>query len=167
VLRGQTIYINVTVENQGDFLETFDVIVYADELGGKVHMDIGNKTISLDVGASTILEFTWNTTGVPQGNYWITAEAVLPEDNDPDDNIARTLIGGIFDPWHKPEADTLTLLIPIAMVILFAVTLGMVAIGFFKILMSPRIKWPLRYDNSSRAPKEQGNVIIRDASHNP
>lgn len=88
-LRGQPICINVTVENRGDYPETVNVTVYADGDGG-VHVDIGNETVSLNVGNSTILDFTWDTAAVSAGKYWITAEAVIPEDGNPEDNIART-----------------------------------------------------------------------------
>jgi parallel beta-helix repeat protein len=142
VPRGQTVYINVTVENQGNVPETFDVIVYADRWGDDVHIDIENQTVSLDVGASKIVEFTWNTSGVPAGTYWITAEAVLPEDEDPDDNIARTRIGGIFAPLKQREVNILAVLAPLASAILAVVLLGVAALGFFKILMSVRLRWP-------------------------
>jgi len=157
---GQTVYINVTAENQGYFSETFEVVVYADRWGGNTHVNIGSETVSLDVGDSTILEFTWDTSGVPCGTYWITAEAVLPEDDNLSDNIARTKVGGIFVPGHKPEANILTLMVPIASAILFIVALGMAAIGFFKILMSVRIKWLLRQHDRSRVQKGQRDVVI-------
>jgi len=50
---------------------------------------IGNQTVyNLPPGASTVLTFTWNTTGVPYGNYTISAYAVpiLCEETDRADN---------------------------------------------------------------------------------
>jgi len=143
--KGQPVYINVTVENQGDFTETFDVIVYADQWGSPAHFDIGSETVSLDIEESRVLEFVWNTIDVPCGSYWITAEAILPDDADPADNIARTRVGGICVPYSPSSVDIIGLLIPIASVILVVVLLGAAALGLFKILMSPKLRWPRRW----------------------
>jgi len=62
--------INVTVANQGDFPETFNVTLYANTT------DI--STILLPTmlnGTSTILTFTWNTTNFAKGKYTISAYA--------------------------------------------------------------------------------------------
>ena len=97
VPRGQPVHISVTVENQGEVAETFDVILHADRNSGDLHYDIGNETVSSDIGESELLEFVWNTTDVPRGTYWITAEAILAEDGDPEDNIAlRRLEASVF-----------------------------------------------------------------------
>jgi len=145
VPQGQPIYINATVENHGDFTETFDVIVYADQWGTNAHFEIGNETVSLDIEESTLLEFVWDTTGVPYGTYWITAEAILPEDAVPQDNIARTKVGGICVPYSPSTVDIIGLLMPIASVILAVVLLGAAVFGLFKILMSVRLRWPWRW----------------------
>ena len=142
VPRGQPVYINVTGENQGDFAETFNVIVYADQWGTSAHFDIGSEPVSLDIGESSLVEFVWDTTGVPCGTYWITAEAILPEDADPGDNVARTKVGGICVPYNSSSQDIIGLLIPIVSVIFAVVLLGVAALGLFKILMSPKLRWP-------------------------
>jgi len=73
--------INLTVENQGDLTETFNVTVYAST------RVIETKEITLISEESITLTFTWNTTGVAKGNYTITAEATqLPGETDLDDN---------------------------------------------------------------------------------
>lgn len=138
VPQGQPVYTSVTVENQGEVAETFDVIVYADRNSGDLHYDIGNETVSLDIGESELLEFVWNTTDVPCGTYYITAEAILPEDADPADNVARTKIGGICVPYNPPSLDKLGMLISIASAVLVTILLGAVALGLFKVLMSPK-----------------------------
>ncbi|MFB0522398.1 MAG: hypothetical protein ACETV1_01385 [Candidatus Bathyarchaeia archaeon] len=143
VPRGQPVYISVTVENQGEVAETFDVIVYADRNSGDLHYDIGNETVSLDPQESTLLEFVWDTTEVPCGTYDITAEAILPEDADPADNIVRTKIGGICVPYNPPSLDIFGMLISIASAVLVMILLGAVALGFFKVLMSPKM-WKMR-----------------------
>jgi hypothetical protein len=67
--------INVTVVNQGDFTETFNVTIYANET------TIEKREITLESTASTTLTFTWNTTGFAKGNYtlWAYAEQVQGE----------------------------------------------------------------------------------------
>lgn len=141
--QGAPVYINVTVENQGNYAETFTVTVYADRIGGSsVHVE--NRIVSLAVGESKLLEFVWDTTGAPYGSYWITAEAILPEDSDPADNIARTLVGGVCVPHHKPEVNILALLAPVASAIIALITLAIAAIALLKILTSPRLRWPWR-----------------------
>jgi parallel beta-helix repeat protein len=62
--------INVTVGNQGDFMEIFDVTVYADDI------IIGTQTVS-SARAVTVLTFTWNMTGVNKETYTISAEASI------------------------------------------------------------------------------------------
>ncbi len=138
--KGQLIYINVTVGNLGNFSETFSVIVYAERNVGDVHVDIGNETVSLDRGYSTIVECTWNTTDVPYGTYWITAEAVLPEDYDPTNNVDWVRVGGISVSLREPETNVLALFAPLASAILAVAALAAVAISFFRFSMSIRLK---------------------------
>jgi len=65
--QGYFMSINITVENQGDFTETFSVTTYA-----KTNI-IQTKTINLTSGDSTTITFTWDTTGFAKGNYTIKA----------------------------------------------------------------------------------------------
>jgi hypothetical protein len=68
--RGCSVNITVSVENHGDYVETFNITVYANTT------EIGTQTVSyLLNGSSTTVTFTWNTTGVPYGNYAIIANA--------------------------------------------------------------------------------------------
>jgi hypothetical protein len=73
--------IDVSVENQGDFTETFNVTLYTNTTA------IETKQITLANGASTTITFTWNTNGFVKGNYtiWAYAWPVLGE-TDTDDN---------------------------------------------------------------------------------
>ena len=66
---GTQVDIEVTVRNNGDFTETFDVTCYYDGT------PIGTQTITLASGASTTVTFTWDTTGVPLNEYLISAWA--------------------------------------------------------------------------------------------
>jgi len=61
--------INITVENQGDFTETFNVTLYANTTA------IETKQVTLISGTLTTLTFTWNTTGFAKGKYTIWAYA--------------------------------------------------------------------------------------------
>jgi hypothetical protein len=69
--QGYSLNINVTAANQGDYTESFNVTVYANTT------TVGTlfTNITLSSGNSTILLFTWNTTGFAKGNYTISAYA--------------------------------------------------------------------------------------------
>jgi PKD repeat protein len=86
---GGTININVTILNEGEVTETFEVIVYYNITAGEI---IGTQTvIDLLPGEYRTLTFPWNTTNVkPCQNYTITAHAipVLGETNIADNTLA-------------------------------------------------------------------------------
>ena len=69
VCQGFSATINVTVANQGDYTETFNVTAYANATA------IQTETLTLTSQDSTTLTFTWNTTGFVKGNYTISAYA--------------------------------------------------------------------------------------------
>ena len=54
--KGYALPINVTVENQGNFTETFNLIVYCNTIA------IKTLSINLANGTSTVATFMWNTT---------------------------------------------------------------------------------------------------------
>jgi len=62
-------HINVTVENQGDLTETFNMTLYANTTA------INQTEITLTSGTSTTITLTWNTTAFAKGNYTISAYA--------------------------------------------------------------------------------------------
>jgi hypothetical protein len=64
-----TLPMNVTVANEGQLTEAFNVIVYAN---GTL---VNATAVTLESGASTTLGFVWNTTGVVTGYYIIKAVA--------------------------------------------------------------------------------------------
>jgi hypothetical protein len=79
--QGYNVSLSVTVENQGDYTETFNLTVYANET------IIETKEVTLSSGNSTTVTFTWNTTGFAKGNYTISAYAWSVEgETDFDDN---------------------------------------------------------------------------------
>ena len=67
--QGYVMGINVTVVNQGDFTETFNVTLYANTT------EIETREITLTNGTSTTITFTWNTSGFAKGNYTLLAYA--------------------------------------------------------------------------------------------
>ena len=69
VCQGYTMNINVTIANQGDFTETFNVTLYANTT------TIETKQITLTSLNSTTITFTWDTSGFAKGNYTISAYA--------------------------------------------------------------------------------------------
>jgi uncharacterized repeat protein (TIGR01451 family) len=69
-IQGETIDINVTVSNLGDFNEDFNVTCFY----GDNSIDYQTVT-GLSLAASTSLIFTWNTTGVTPGTYYVRAMA--------------------------------------------------------------------------------------------
>jgi len=105
VYKGGSISVNVTVENHGDYTETFNLTLYADphisikepdlvgywtfnELVGQTayaltlwRVEIGTETVTLNIDGSKTVSFMWNTTDIPLGNYTLTAyaEPVLGE----------------------------------------------------------------------------------------
>jgi len=85
--KGYTIRINATIQNQGDYEETFNVTVYANT----TIIDTLTNII-LTSGNSSTITFTWNTTGFAKGRYTISAYATsVPGETDTADN---RLIGG-------------------------------------------------------------------------
>jgi hypothetical protein len=96
--------LTVTVQNQGNFAETFNVTAYANTTA------IQTKTLTLTSGNSTTLTFTWNTSGFAKGKYSISACAwPVPGETDTADNnftggwvrvsMVGDLTGGTPNPW--------------------------------------------------------------------
>lgn len=82
VARGSLALINVTVENQGDYPETFTVTVYVNTTV------VGKKTYTLTERTITITTFSWNTAGFAIGNYMIKAVASkVAGETDTADNV--------------------------------------------------------------------------------
>jgi parallel beta-helix repeat protein len=81
--QGYNITMNVTTKNEGSFMETFNLTIYANTT---IIATITNTTLSS--GDSIVITFIWNTTGFAKGNYtiWAYAWPVLNE-TDTADNI--------------------------------------------------------------------------------
>jgi hypothetical protein len=67
--QGYSLNINVTIVNQGDYAETFNITLYGNTT------IISQTEVTLTNGTSTTITFTWNTTGFAKGNYVISAYA--------------------------------------------------------------------------------------------
>ena len=80
-LPGSIVNVNVSVQNNGDFAESFNVTAYANLAL------IGLQPVVLNSGSSTIVPFAWNTTGCPKGDYIMSASAtVVPGETETADN---------------------------------------------------------------------------------
>jgi hypothetical protein len=96
IYQGLTVKINVTVKNEGDVAETFDVSVYYN----KTVVDTGTQWELVDTkggvnlgslnSTDPPLMFSWNTSGVAQANYYILANAtIVPHEGNITDNAKR------------------------------------------------------------------------------
>lgn len=84
----ETIQIYVTIKNQGNFTETFDVSVNYTLL---IDPLIGTQTITLVPGQSLTLNFTWTPNAT--GRYEIKAyPSTIPDDTNPSDNTKITYL---------------------------------------------------------------------------
>ena len=104
MVQGFILGINVTATNQGNTTETFNVTAYYDDT------PIETKTVAnLPSGEETTISFTWNTTGVEEGDYTISAKAnVIPGETDTTDNtkVDGTII--ILSPGHDVAIKDIT-----------------------------------------------------------
>ena len=104
VYQGDEIDVSVTVENEGNFVETFDVTLYADHDKSTMGDEyvIGTQTVTDIPGKTTqTMHFIWDTDNVIPGHYWLSAEATaVPEEVDTSDNLLKfgDWIGGIYPP---------------------------------------------------------------------
>jgi hypothetical protein len=79
--RGSMAYINVTAENRGGIPETFDVTLYDESIPIET-----KSVVNLPAGGSQILNYTWDTTAVPMGEYTLNANATtVPGETDMSD----------------------------------------------------------------------------------
>ena len=72
--QGYSINITVTVQNQGEFTETFNVTAY-----GNTTIINTLTNIMVTSGNSTTITFTWNTSGYAKGVYTISANATIAQ----------------------------------------------------------------------------------------
>ncbi len=85
-------HINATVENQGNYTETFAVTIYASN--ATANIAINQTQLVLPSAASVVIPFHWNAT-FPYGNYTVSAVAdTVPGETDTADNtyVGRTVL---------------------------------------------------------------------------
>jgi len=78
VCQGYNLRINVTVANQGDLSETFNLTVYANET------EIETKQITLESGSIENITFTWNTTGFEKYKNYTSSAYAHPVEGETD-----------------------------------------------------------------------------------
>jgi hypothetical protein len=82
VQQNQTMMINVTVANLGNYTEMFNVTLHYG-LG-----DIGSQNLTLNAVEMVTVIFHWNTSGVPLASYSLSADAsMVPQEAETDDNF--------------------------------------------------------------------------------
>ncbi|HKZ93466.1 MAG TPA: CARDB domain-containing protein [Candidatus Bathyarchaeia archaeon] len=92
VTRGDNVTVDVTVRNDGDYIETFYLSTYANTSAATSLIE--TKTVSgLGLGATQVVSFTWNTRDFPRGNYTVSAVAATIGvlDTDSTDNTLYNL----------------------------------------------------------------------------
>jgi parallel beta-helix repeat protein len=108
---GLALHINVFVMNYGTYFEVFNVTVYANTsaIDALTGVTLGGRT-------STILDFTWNTTGFAMGNYAISAIATpVPGETDTRDNtftagrVTLTIPGDVNGDYRVTLSDLVLL----------------------------------------------------------
>ena len=109
--QNRTCKINVTITNEGNFTETFDVTLYANTTIIGTHLNI-----TLPSGYTIIISFIWNTTGFAKGNYTISAYAhPVPSETDTSDNlltdgwIILTILGDLNGDYKVDILDAIML----------------------------------------------------------
>jgi hypothetical protein len=75
VFEGDEATVSVTVSNQGNYIETFKVTVYANNSTG-IYV-AASQIITIPSGESYTIPLTWITTGFSYGNYTISANITL------------------------------------------------------------------------------------------
>jgi len=88
--QGFSTSINVSVENQGNFAETFNVTLYANTT-----LIDTLTNITLTSGNSTTITLTWDTTGWAKGNYNVSAYAT-PVSNEAETSDSLLVYGWVF-----------------------------------------------------------------------
>lgn len=77
VAANQFLYINVTIENRGSFNETFDIYVCLDQnltVAGDEIIIINQRIDLMPPLSHSILELSWNVTGIALGEYRLIVE---------------------------------------------------------------------------------------------
>jgi len=92
IVQGDTVTVEVTLENQATYGETFDVVL-TDKTDDTNVVQIGSQSVELKAGASTPVTFYWVTTDAALTDHTLIASAG-PVDGETDtaDNVKSTVI---------------------------------------------------------------------------
>jgi hypothetical protein len=84
--QGETVNINVTVANHGSYAETFNLTLYANT------SIVASQILTLQTGDFNVVSFDWNTAGLTNGNYTLSAYAwpVADEVDTTNNNLTLT-----------------------------------------------------------------------------
>jgi len=147
VPQGDPIYIDVTIENKGNFTETFPLYIYADRKVSLLfdELIVAETTVSLEPGEISSVSLVWDTTNTPYGTYYMSAKADVT-DAVPDNNFigAGSFVGGICRPWEPREMDLMPFFVSIASSATVVGLLAVVVVGLFKALGAVRMPQLLR-----------------------
>jgi hypothetical protein len=104
VCRGYTLNISVTLENQGNYTESFSFTIYANA------MAIKTEGVILPEGDDLTVNVVWNTTNVNKGNFSLSAIAdIVHAETDIADNylsdgwVIVAMVGDITGPNGFPD----------------------------------------------------------------
>jgi len=116
---GDTISITVTVENEGNVAEPFDVLVWANITIIKII-----PVTDLASGDQKTLTLDWNTQNIGEGNYVIRAEAdTIPGETDTADNTLVMDDVIQVTAQHKTQFPTTLVITATAVIVLLAIIL--------------------------------------------
>jgi len=115
--KGEIVHIYVAVKNEGNYVESFDVVAF---YGSNV---IGKQFVNgLQPNTKTLLIFYWNTLDVTEGNYILSAEAsavpgeLIIENNKFIDDVVEIKLWTFFV-WHVALLFVLALLIGVCLIL--------------------------------------------------
>ncbi len=88
IWKGKPVVINVTVENHGSFVTSFNVTAYVNDT------TVGIQFAALAIGESATFSFLWNTTEFAYGNYsvWAYTVPVANETHVLDNNFTASIV---------------------------------------------------------------------------
>jgi len=113
---GENVSVQVTVENQGNVMETFNVTAYYNSTAAWTAIET-KADVSLSGGAETALTLTWNTTDMSAGNYTVKANAtIVSGETDTTDNTYTD--GTILIEALPPSPFPIEIIIAIVVVII-------------------------------------------------
>jgi len=109
VEKGDSVSIDVTVENQGTYDETLDVTLTDDT----DTVNIGIQSVTLASGASATVKFSWDTSDATLGDHILRADALLETDSDPADNT-KSIVVSVKERTHDVAVTAIDAPSPVA-----------------------------------------------------